>query len=91
MAEEKDAQIIRSIDLAVRILENLGAGHATATELIDDWVGSPSHEAVLRVAEGTHVGIGYARNPDTDWTDYWSMTVSATAGPTRVPADGCHP
>jgi uncharacterized protein YkwD len=76
---------------ALFVLENLGAGHPTATELIRDWVDSPSHEAVLRVADGTHVGIGYARNPDADWTDYWSMTVSATQGPTQVPSNGCHP
>lgn len=76
---------------ATFLVENLGAGHTSAQELIEAWLASPSHTSILLTESALHVGIGHAFNGDSQWGNYWTMDLAATDG-SLVPGEmGCHP
>ena len=65
--------------------ENLAAGFESATQTLDQWVNSPSHNQHLLSAKYQAIGIGRAFNPESEYRWYWTVTfgsfVDAAAGP----------
>lgn len=53
--------------------ENIAAGKATAQATFNQWVNSPPHCATLMNASATQMGIGYASNPSSTYTHYWTF------------------
>lgn len=57
--------------------ENIGAGQMTPQEIVNDWMASSGHRAIILTAEYLEIGVGYVYN-DNDtagYYDYWVMDV----------------
>jgi uncharacterized protein YkwD len=59
--------------------ENVAAGQATPTEVVEGWMSSESHCANIMNPHFTEVGIGYAFLEGAYWT-YWTQDFGASRG-----------
>jgi len=51
--------------------ENIGAGQPRVYEVMTAWRGSPTHLSTMTDARFTHVGFGFARDPDGPYPTIW--------------------
>ena len=78
----------RAVPLATRLrsagvaapmaLENVSAGYHTMSDAFSGWRGSPKHDATLRLAPATRMGIATAYDPASKYKVYWALVL---AGP----------
>ena len=57
--------------------ENLGAGYFTLDEAMAGWRSSAEHEANLRMAGFTRMGVAIAKSPRTHYGVYWALELAA--------------
>jgi len=53
--------------------ENLASGMSTPEETFEQWRNSPSHWSAIMSPEFTHMGVGIAYDPDSDYKWYWQQ------------------
>lgn len=56
--------------------ENIGAGYATAQEVVDAWLASDHHCANLMDPAFTEVGMALVEKADSDYGFYWSQELA---------------
>ncbi len=56
-----------------RIGENVAAGQATPSAVMQSWMNSPGHRANILNRDFTEIGIGYATNRSSQYTHYWTQ------------------
>jgi uncharacterized protein YkwD len=66
--------------------ENMAAGYASANEVLNGWINSPAHYAVLTNPNYRAIGVGRAYSDGSTYHTYWVMDVggivdAATAAP----------
>jgi uncharacterized protein YkwD len=66
--------------------ENMAAGYASAAEVLNGWINSPAHYAVLTNPNYRAIGVGRAYSQGSSYHTYWVMDVggivdAATAVP----------
>lgn len=60
--------------------EIIGWGFGGDTEsMVNWWMNSPSHRAIILSGSFTDFGVGYARNPNSDWGHYWTVNFGRRA------------
>jgi uncharacterized protein YkwD len=57
--------------------ENLGAGYFSLEEAMAGWRGSAEHDANLRMAGATRIGVAIAKSPNTHYGVYWALEFAA--------------
>ena len=57
--------------------ENLGAGYFTLDDAMAGWRGSAEHDANLRMAGFTRMGVAIAKSPRTHYGVYWALELAA--------------
>ena len=57
--------------------ENLGAGYFSLDEAMSGWRGSAEHDANLRMAGFTRMGVAIAKSPRTHFGVYWALELAA--------------
>ena len=57
--------------------ENLGAGYFSLDEAMSGWRGSAEHDANLRMAGFTRMGVAIAKSPRTHYGVYWALELAA--------------
>ncbi len=57
--------------------ENLGAGYFSLDEAMAGWRGSAEHDANLRMAGFTRMGVAIAKSPHTHYGVYWALDLAA--------------
>jgi len=57
--------------------ENLGAGYFSLDEAMAGWRGSAEHDANLRMAGFTRMGVAIAKSPRTHYGVYWALELAA--------------
>lgn len=53
--------------------ENVGWGSPDTYAMMKAWMDSPPHRANILNPDLTEVGVGYASQPGSDYTDYWTI------------------
>ncbi|MFN3202396.1 MAG: CAP domain-containing protein [Bradymonadia bacterium] len=53
--------------------ENIAAGNSSAAATFQQWVDSPGHCQNMMNGSFTEIGIGYAREPGSPYTHYWTQ------------------
>ncbi|HKY52047.1 MAG TPA: CAP domain-containing protein [Candidatus Limnocylindria bacterium] len=67
--------------------ENLAAGYASASEVLNGWINSPAHHAVLVNPNYRAIGVGRASSASSSYQTYWVMDVGGLVdAATAVPA-----
>ncbi|MEX2453525.1 MAG: CAP domain-containing protein [Rhodospirillaceae bacterium] len=66
------------------IAENLGAGFSSPVATADSWMTSPAHRANMLDPDHVHIGVGYARPPESGegrarYRHYWVILLGAPA------------
>jgi len=71
--------------------ENLAAGFELASQTLEQWQNSPSHNEHLLSPKYQAIGIGRAFNPESEYRWYWTVTfgsfVDTVAGPCEAGAE----
>ena len=57
--------------------ENLGAGYFSLDEAMAGWRSSAEHDANLRMAGFTRMGVAIAKSPSTHYGVYWALELAA--------------
>jgi uncharacterized protein YkwD len=57
--------------------ENLGAGYFSLDEAMAGWRSSAEHDANLRMAGFTRMGVAIAKSPRTHYGVYWALELAA--------------
>lgn len=60
--------------------ENVAAGYRTPQDVIDGWMDSEGHRANILNCELEDIGVGYAENPDSEYTTYWTQNFGVKSG-----------
>ncbi len=60
--------------------ENIAAGYRTLAEAFSGWRDSPRHDAGMKDAEMTVMGIGTAYNPDSKYKVFWCLILARPKG-----------
>ena len=50
-----------------------------AGSMVNWWMNSPPHRSIILSSDFTDFGIGYARNPGSDWGHYWTVNFGRRA------------
>lgn len=53
--------------------ENLGAGQTSISQVVAEWLASPSHCATMMKANFVDMGVSCKSNPGTAYGTYWTM------------------
>ena len=61
--------------------ENLGAGYFSLDEAMAGWRSSAEHDANLRMAGFTRMGVAIAKSPHTHYGVYWALELAADPQP----------
>lgn len=59
--------------------ENIAAGYATPTDVVDGWMGSSGHKANILDPDLTQIGIGYAHTDSSKYGAYWTTDFASPA------------
>jgi len=65
--------------------ENIAAGQATATIVVNDWINSSVHHQNMLKTDVCDIGIGYAYNTTADYKYYWVQDFGRKRGVTSCP------
>lgn len=68
--------------------EVVAAGFARPDAVVEAWLQSDGHRAILLAPPGDHLGVGHAVSGSG--TAYWTVVVGTTAS-LEAPSGGCHP
>jgi hypothetical protein len=70
--------------------ETVGAGYATPAAMVQGWMNSSGHRAILLGSAYRHVGVGYA---PTDWVYHhvWTATFGGSGAPAWDVPTHCGP
>ena len=60
--------------------ENLGVGYRNIDDAFEGWRTSSAHDAIMRDASKTHMGIASVYRPDSGWKTFWCMIVARPRG-----------
>ena len=71
--------------------ENLGVGYRTLEDAFEGWRTSSGHDANLRKADVTQMGIASVFKPDTGWKTFWCMILARPRGTPSMTAGGGGP
>ncbi len=52
--------------------EIIAAGYATAEAVVDGWMNSPGHQAIILTCDNTDIGVGEVTDPNSQWRFYWT-------------------
>jgi uncharacterized protein YkwD len=66
--------------------ENIAAGYATPTSVVDGWMNSPGHRANILNSNFCDIGVGYAYDGDSMYGNYWTQNFGRQAGVSECPA-----
>ena len=66
--------------------ENVGAGYRSLGDAIDGWQKSRDHDANLRRAGVTAIGIAVFNAPEATYKTYWSLILAAPYEPPAMMA-----
>ncbi|ASU81225.1 trypsin [Actinopolyspora erythraea] len=58
---------------SVYVGENVAAGNADAARTFRQLINSPGHRENILNCSFTELGVGYARDADSEWTHYWTQ------------------
>lgn len=61
--------------------ENVAAGQPTPSEVVQAWIDSPGHRAVMLKSTAQEIGVGYFSSDNSVYHDYWTQDF-ATPGET---------
>jgi len=70
--------------------EIIGWGFGGDTgSMVNWWMNSPPHRSIILSSSFTDFGVGYARNPNSDWRHYWTVnfgrrTIQSAAMPQEL-------
>jgi len=56
--------------------ENVSAGRASLTEVIQAWIDSGSHRANLELSPATHFGLAHSFSPESYYRHYWVLILA---------------
>ena len=51
--------------------ENIAAGHASASETVEQWMNSQGHRENILSPDFRELGVGYAYDENSDYQHYW--------------------
>ncbi len=74
--------------------ETAGAGHYTPAMIVDGWMNSSGHRAILLDPGNRHVGVGYVGNPQATsflYRHLWTAAFGRSADPAQTPEQFCGP
>lgn len=67
--------------------ENMAAGYASASEVLNGWLNSPAHYAVLTNPNYRAIGVGHAYSDGSSYHTYWVMDFGGIVdAATAIPA-----
>lgn len=67
--------------------ENMAAGYTSASAVLNGWINSPAHYAVLTNPNYRAIGVGRAQSDSSSYQNYWVMDVGGIVdAATAVPA-----
>ncbi|SON57492.1 Cysteine-rich secretory protein family protein [Hartmannibacter diazotrophicus] len=66
--------------------ENIAAGQYTLADVFSEWRQSPRHDAGMKSADKTVMGIGVAYNPNSKYKVYWCLILAWPKTPEEVAA-----
>jgi len=58
-----------------RVGENIAAGQTSASQVVADWMNSPSHCANIMTASFIHMAVSCKYNPSATYQYYWTLTL----------------
>lgn len=62
--------------------EIIGWGYGgDAAKMINWWMNCPVHRPVILSSRFTDLGVGYVRDPDSEWGHYWTVDFGRRAAP----------
>jgi uncharacterized protein YkwD len=61
------------------IAENIGTGQRSASEVIQGWQKSPSHNKNLLLPDAEHMGIALVYNPNSEFKTFWALVLGKGA------------
>lgn len=64
--------------------ENLAAGYTSASQVLQGWIASPGHYAVLTNPSYRAIGVGRAYSSGSSWGWYWTMDVGGIVDAPRA-------
>lgn len=56
--------------------ENVSAGYRTLSEAFSGWRGSRPHDATMKLAGATHIGIATVHRPGARYPVFWTLVVA---------------
>ncbi|MDX2264297.1 MAG: CAP domain-containing protein [Hyphomicrobiales bacterium] len=62
------------------IAENVGTGQRSASEVIEGWRKSPSHNENLLLPDAEEMGIAVVYRPETEYQTFWTLVLGASNG-----------
>jgi uncharacterized protein YkwD len=68
--------------------ETIAAGYSTAAAVVQGWMNSSGHRAILLGSSYEHVGLGYAYDPDSTYGHYWTGDFGSASDGGKAPT-GC--
>lgn len=69
--------------------ETIAAGYPTPADVVQGWIDSPPHQAILLGSPYLHVGVGHSFSGGSTWGHYWTANFGDTATPQEPPVDSC--
>lgn len=61
---------------SARAAENVSAGYHTVSDSFSGWRGSPSHDANMRLASATRMGLATAYAPGSKYRVFWTLIMA---------------
>lgn len=52
--------------------EIIGGGYDSPTAVVDGWMGSPGHRAIILTCANTDIGVGFVNAPSSSMRTYWT-------------------
>ena len=69
--------------------ETIAAGYPDEASVVQGWMDSPPHQAILLGSDYQHIGVGYAYNADSTYGDYWTADFGSSSDDGDPPPSTC--
>ena len=69
--------------------ETIGAGYPDEASVVQGWMDSPPHKAILLGSEYQHIGVGYAYDADSTYGHYWTADFGSSSDSGDPPPPAC--
>ncbi|MDE6182060.1 MAG: hypothetical protein K2F59_02490 [Eubacteriales bacterium] len=60
----------------LKVAENITGGNYTPAGAVDDWLNSKGHRDNILNPNYKYIGVGYAKNSNSEYTNYWTQQFS---------------